>query len=66
MRRTIDIYVRPLNEDLGRIAESIDGIIADTKMPEGLTVTLRGMVQGMRASFRASASGSSSRWCCST
>ena len=51
LRRTIDIYVRPLNEDLGKIANSIDDIIAHTKMPEGLTVILRGMVQGMRVSF---------------
>jgi multidrug efflux pump subunit AcrB len=51
IRRTIDIYVRPLNEDLGRIANAIDGIIGQTKVPEGLTVTLRGMVQGMRDSF---------------
>ena len=28
LRRAIDIYVRPLNEDLGRIANSIDEIIA--------------------------------------
>ena len=51
IRRTIDIYVRPLNEDLGRIANAIDGIIGQTKVPTGLTVTLRGMVQGMRDSF---------------
>jgi HAE1 family hydrophobic/amphiphilic exporter-1 len=51
MRRTVDIYVRPLGEDLGRIATAIDGIIAGTKVPTGLTVTLRGMVQGMRDSF---------------
>jgi multidrug efflux pump subunit AcrB len=51
LRRTTDIYVRPLQEDLGRIATAIDGILAKTKVPEGLTVTLRGMVQGMRASF---------------
>src|SRR3954454_5458999 len=53
LRRTIDIYVRPLNEDLGRIANSIDHIVADTKVPDGLAVTLRGMVQGMRASFKS-------------
>ena len=53
LRRTTDIYVRPLNEDLGRIANAIDRIIAGTKVPEGLTVSLRGMVQGMRASFRS-------------
>ncbi len=43
--------MRPLNEDLGRIANAIDGIIARTDVPEGLSVNLRGMVQGMRASF---------------
>jgi multidrug efflux pump subunit AcrB len=57
LRRTIDIYVRPLNEDLGRIASTIDKIVAATKVPEGLTVTLRGMVQGMRASFKSFAVG---------
>jgi multidrug efflux pump subunit AcrB len=51
LRRVIDIYVRPAGEDLGKIATAIDGIIADTKVPEGLLVTLRGMVQGMRSSF---------------
>ncbi len=57
LRRTIDIYVRPLGEDLGRIANGIDGIIARTKVPEGLNVTLRGMVQGMRQSFTRFALG---------
>jgi len=51
LRRTVDIYVRPLGEDLGRIASAIDDIIARTQVPEGLNVTLRGMVQGMRLSF---------------
>ena len=51
LRRTFDIYVRPLNEDLSRIANSIDGIIGQTKVPAGLSITMRGMVQGMRASF---------------
>ncbi len=57
LRRVIDIYVRPAAEDLSKLANSIDGIIADTKVPEGLTVTLRGMVQGMRASFQSFALG---------
>src|SRR3954464_7588328 len=53
IRRVTDIYVRPLGEELGDIANRIDRIIAAEKVPEGLTVTLRGMVQGMRASFRS-------------
>jgi multidrug efflux pump subunit AcrB len=57
LRRTVDIYVRPLHEDLGKIATAIDGVIARTKVPEGLDVTLRGMVQGMRASFTRFALG---------
>jgi len=57
IRRVNDIYVRPLNEDLGKIASGIDKIIAATKVPAGLNVTLRGMVQGMRDSFRSFALG---------
>jgi multidrug efflux pump subunit AcrB len=57
LRRITDIYVRPQQEDLGRIANAIDRIIARTKVPVGLTVTLRGMVQGMRASFSSFAIG---------
>jgi multidrug efflux pump subunit AcrB len=57
IRRVNDIYVRPLNEDLGRIADTIDRILAVTKIPDGLDVTLRGMVQGMRVSFRNFAIG---------
>ncbi len=53
----MDIYVRPLGEELGGIADAIDQIIAKQKFPEGLNVTLRGMVQGMRASFRSFAIG---------
>jgi multidrug efflux pump subunit AcrB len=57
IRRVTDIYVRPLNEELGTIANRIDDIIGHTKVPEGLSVTLRGMVQGMRASFQSFAIG---------
>jgi HAE1 family hydrophobic/amphiphilic exporter-1 len=51
LRRVIDVYVRPLGEDLGRIAAAIDDLSARTKLPDGVTVTLRGIVQGMRESF---------------
>jgi len=57
IRRVTDIYVRPSGEELGSIADRIDGIIAKTEIPEGLAVAQRGMVQGMRASFRSFAIG---------
>ncbi|MBJ6725792.1 efflux RND transporter permease subunit [Geomesophilobacter sediminis] len=57
LRRTIDIYVRTQHEDLGRVAGAIDGIIAQTRIPHGLNVALRGSVQGMRASFQSFAGG---------
>ena len=57
LRRVIDVFVRPSGEDLGRIAASIDGLVAGTRLPAGVTVALRGMVQGMRTSFRSFALG---------
>ena len=53
LRRVVDIYVGLANEDLGKAASEIDKIVAATKLPEGVRVDLRGMVQGMRASFRS-------------
>jgi multidrug efflux pump subunit AcrB len=53
IRRTIDVYVRPLGEDLGRIADRIDKLTSQTKLPEGVNVTLRGLVQAMRSSFKS-------------
>jgi multidrug efflux pump subunit AcrB len=53
LRRVLDVYVRPSGEDLGKVANAIDGIVAGMTIPHGVAVTLRGMVQGMRASFRS-------------
>jgi HAE1 family hydrophobic/amphiphilic exporter-1 len=53
LRRTIDIYVGTATEDLGRAADRIERLIKETKIPENVRVDLRGMVQGMRASFRS-------------
>jgi HAE1 family hydrophobic/amphiphilic exporter-1 len=53
LRRVIDLYVAPSGEDLGRLSSSIDQIVAQTALPEGIRVTLRGSVQGMRSSFRS-------------
>ena len=48
IRRTID-FCRPHGEDLGRIADGISKLIANTKTPSGVGVNVRGSVEGMRA-----------------
>jgi multidrug efflux pump subunit AcrB len=53
LRRITDIYVQTQGEDLGRVANAIDKIIGKTKPPANISVSLRGMVQGMRASFQS-------------
>ncbi|HSS99347.1 MAG TPA: efflux RND transporter permease subunit [Terriglobales bacterium] len=53
LRRVIDIYVAPKTEDLGKLTNSIDGIISNAKLPQGVRATLRGSVQGMRSSFKS-------------
>jgi multidrug efflux pump subunit AcrB len=53
LRRISDIYVQTAGEDLGHVANAIDALIAKAKIPSGISVTLRGSVQGMRTSFRS-------------
>jgi len=53
IQRVFDVYVSPSTEDLGRVASSVRGIIAKTKLPEGVRVNVRGMIEGMEASFRS-------------
>jgi multidrug efflux pump subunit AcrB len=57
IQRTADVYVTPRGEDLGRISSSIDRLIANMKIPGNVRVTLRGMVLGMRESFKSFAFG---------
>ena len=57
IQRVIDIYVNPIGEDLGALASGIDRVLAANKPPAGVRVAVRGMVQGMRASFRSFALG---------
>lgn len=57
IQRVIDVFVSPAGEDLGRPSAEISRIIAQTKLPKGVQVNLRGMVQGMRESFRSFAVG---------
>jgi multidrug efflux pump subunit AcrB len=57
IRRVVDIYVNPEGEDLGSLAGRIDDVIKQTKLPPGVRVDMRGMVQGMRSSFTSFALG---------
>jgi multidrug efflux pump subunit AcrB len=51
--RVVDVYVSPKSEDLGRVSGQIDKIIANTNLPEGVRINLRGSVQNMRSSFKS-------------
>ncbi len=57
IQRAMDVYVTPKGEDLGNISSSIDKVIAGMKVPSNVRITLRGMVQGMRESFKSFAFG---------
>ena len=53
LRRVIDVFVSPASQDLGGLANRVDKVLKDTKIPGNLTVTTRGSVEGMRKSFQA-------------
>jgi multidrug efflux pump subunit AcrB len=53
LQRVMDVYVAPSGEELGKLASSIDKIISQTAVPDDVRVRLRGMVEGMRVSFRS-------------
>ena len=53
LRRVIDVYVSPSSEDLGGVADRVDKVIANTKIPGDVRVTMRGSVEGMRQSFKS-------------
>ncbi len=53
IQRVTDVYVTPHGEDLGRVSDDIDRLIAQSKYPANARINLRGMVEGMRASFKS-------------
>jgi len=57
IQRAVDIYVTPAGEDLGRVTSAIRDILAKTSVPGNVRVNLRGMVEGMEASFKSFAFG---------
>ena len=57
IQRSSDVYVTPRGEDLGRISSAINKLVEDMKVPANIRVNLRGMVLGMRESFKSFAYG---------
>jgi HAE1 family hydrophobic/amphiphilic exporter-1 len=57
IQRVMDVYVTPSGEDLGGVRHKIENILKDMPRPENVRVNLRGMVQGMEASFSSFALG---------
>ena len=53
IRRRIDVYVRPMTEDLGALAKAIDGMLSGIRLPTNVDVTMRGTVEAMNASFKS-------------
>jgi multidrug efflux pump subunit AcrB len=53
IQRVFDVYVSPATEDLGSVAGAVRRIVRNAQLPEGIRVNMRGMVQGMEASFRS-------------
>jgi len=57
IQRVMDVYVTPSGEDLGGVRSKIEKILRDLPHPENVRINLRGMVQGMQASFSSFALG---------
>jgi multidrug efflux pump subunit AcrB len=53
LQRSIDVYVAPTGEDLGRIAKEISRTIAATQLPPNIRINLRGLEVTMQSSFKS-------------
>ncbi len=57
IQRVMDLYITPSGQDLAKVTSAIRQVIAEAKLPDNVRVDLRGMVQGMEASFKSFAFG---------
>ena len=57
LQRSIDVYVAPSGEDLGKAASRVSRIIDQTQHPENIRINLRGLVITMESSFKSFAFG---------
>ena len=53
LRRVINVFVSSEGEDLGSLLKDVNRVLAKTSVPNGLRITLRGMVQGMNEAFKS-------------
>jgi len=53
IQRIVDVYTTPSGEDLGRVTADIRNLVSKASIPADVRVNLRGMVQGMEASFKS-------------
>jgi multidrug efflux pump subunit AcrB len=52
IRRVIHLYVAPAKENVAGVMKGIERVLAETKVPEGAQIDLRGSVESMSASFK--------------
>ncbi len=57
LRRVFDVYVMPKTEDLSTISKDVNKIVANTHVPRGTVLTVRGTINNMNQSFRSFAIG---------
>jgi hydrophobic/amphiphilic exporter-1 (mainly G- bacteria), HAE1 family len=51
--RTIDVYVAPSGEDIGKVLHGVQDIVKKTDLPSNVRVTIRGSAEAMQTSFRS-------------
>ncbi len=57
LRRSFDIYVMPKKEDLSRVDEDVNHVLAGLHHPSNITVNVGGAVASMQESFKSFAIG---------
>jgi multidrug efflux pump subunit AcrB len=57
IRRRIDVYIRPLSEDVGALSKNIGLMLSRLHLPPNVDVAMRGTVEAMNASFKSFALG---------
>jgi hydrophobic/amphiphilic exporter-1 (mainly G- bacteria), HAE1 family len=53
LQRSVDVYVAPSGEDIGKPAAAISKIIEDTQKPTNLRINMRGLIVTMQNSFKS-------------